>query len=420
MTDANARDASNASAPRVAASNVTVPDRKRIWVVSGSAGNGHTMAGVALTDAFQRHPLRPHVEHIDAVRMMRAGYGRIYRSGYLKLVDRMPAVWRALYEASDKRGSALTHGLTRLCGATFLRACQEASPDAVVCTHFLGPEILSPAIARGRLQTQLEVVVTDHDSHRIWYWPSVSRYFVPTPIIGSRLTLRFAVPPAHIEATGIPVRRQFVEAPSMHDARAMHGLRPDSPVVLFLSAGFAAGDTERAIHGMWLDRRDIQVVAICGRNERMRRRVARLARPSGATLRVLGFVDDVASWMATADLVIGKSGGVTVSECMAMGKPLLISGSIPGQEERNADAVVEAGAGFRALTAEDVRLRVSALLGEPARLARAAHAAKAFGRPGAADAIAARVMTRVSPHVVVRGPHFHGAGHGAGPRVPTA
>ena len=367
------------------------------------------MAGVALEEAFRRHPQRPEVVHVDAVSLMRAGYGRIYRRGYLLLVDRYPAVWRALYEASDARGSAVTHALTRLCGKTFLRACQQASPDAVVCTHFLAPEILSPALARGRLQTQLDVVVTDHDSHRIWHWPSVNRYYVPSSPIASRLTLRFAVPPDHIHVAGIPVRRQFLEAPSKDEATLRFGLRPDSPIVLFLSAGFAVGDTERAIHGMWLDRRDVQVVAICGRNERMRRRIERLARPSGATLRALGFVEDVASWMAAADLVVGKSGGITVSECMAMGKPLLISGSIPGQEERNADAVVEAGAGFRALSAEDVRLRVSALLQDPDRLRRAAVAAASFAKPHAATTIAADVMRRLAPRVTQRGPHFHGA-----------
>jgi processive 1,2-diacylglycerol beta-glucosyltransferase len=165
----------------------------------------------------------------------------------------------------------------------------------------------------------------------------------------------------------------------------------------------------RAIVGIWKERRDVQVIAVCGHNERLRRRIGALARPAGATLHALGFVDTVRELMAAADIVVAKSGGVTVSECMAAGKPLLISGSIPGQEERNADAVVEAGAGVRALTPEEVRWRVSRWLGDPARLAELGARARAFGRPDAANRVADHVAASIGAEETIRGPRFHGA-----------
>jgi processive 1,2-diacylglycerol beta-glucosyltransferase len=165
----------------------------------------------------------------------------------------------------------------------------------------------------------------------------------------------------------------------------------------------------QAILGLWRDRRDVQVIAVCGRNERLRRRIARLPRPAGAILHPLGFVQDVRGLMEVADVVVGKSGGISTAECMAAGRPLVISASIPGQEERNADAVVEAGAGVRALSPEEVRYRTGILLEDPDLRAAMARRARLFGRPDAAAEVADAVVRGLVPEELPVGPRFHGA-----------
>jgi processive 1,2-diacylglycerol beta-glucosyltransferase len=380
-----------------------------VLVVSGSAGHGHTMAGIAVREALRtRHPYLE-VAHVDAVARMLTPYKHTYRWGYVRLVDRHPLLWRALYEHTNRQTSTIGHALTVAAGGGFVRLCRGWKPDLVVCTHFLAPELLSRALRKGRISTQLQVVVTDHDTHRAWYWPDVSRYYVATDLVKARLALTYGVPIDRIEVTGIPVRAAFATQPDPTPVRITYGLDPGRPTVLFLTGGFAAGPMGRAILGIWRDRRDVQVVAVCGRNERLRRRIAALPRPEGATLLPLGFVQDVRGFMAVSDLVVAKSGGVTVAECMASGKPLVVSGSIPGQEERNADAVVEAGAGVRALTPEEIRWRVVRLLDEPARLRDLTLGAQAFAAPDAAGRVADRVAETLLPEEAPYGPRFHGA-----------
>jgi processive 1,2-diacylglycerol beta-glucosyltransferase len=170
----------------------------------------------------------------------------------------------------------------------------------------------------------------------------------------------------------------------------------------------------QCIQGLWADRPDLQVIAVCGRNVRLRRRIAALPRPEGGTIHPLGFRDDVPDLMAVADLVVGKSGGLSMSECTAMGRPFVVNSCIAGQEERNADALVAAGAGVKALTPEEVRWHVVRLLARPDDLRAMAARARAFGRPAAADDIADRVAERVGLPVVVA-PPAHGA-PAAGPR----
>jgi processive 1,2-diacylglycerol beta-glucosyltransferase len=368
------------------------------------------MAAHAIMQALRaRHP-GVVAEHIDAVAEMWTSYKHVYRWAYVRVVDRYPALWRSIYNSTNERSTALGHALTVLASGPFLKRVQDWRPDVVLCTHFLAPELLSRAMRRGALQCDLQAVVTDHDAHRIWYYPEVSRYFVGSEIVKARFALGYGVEEEAITVSGIPVREPFSRPVDPLPTRLSYALDPKRPTVLFLSGGFAAGPMARSMIGLWRDRRDVQIIAVCGRNERLRRRIARLPRPAGATLHALGFVDEVRELMEVADIVIAKSGGITTSECMAAGKPMVISAAIAGQEERNADAVVEAGAGFWAPTPEEVRWRVSRLLADPDLLRQTGQRAAAFGRPqAAADVADAVVASLPRQDGASTGPRFHGA-----------
>lgn len=381
----------------------------RVLVVSGSAGHGHVMAAEAVMAALRSQHAELDASHLDALTRMAATYARIYRWGYVRLVDRHPLLWRLLYGLTDKKPTRLGHWLTVLGGRRFIQAVRRWNPDVILCTHFLAPELLSRALRKGHIESKLHVLITDHDVHRVWHWPEVERYYVASDEVKARLALRFGVETDAIDVTGIPVRPQFSKRRNLAAARERYGIDPDRPTVVFLSGGFAAGNMADAITGIWLERRDTQIIAITGRNARMRRRLAALPRPTGAALRVLGFTRHVAEVVALADLVVGKAGGISTSEITALGKPFVVSAAIPGQEERNTMALAQAGAGVWAPTAEEVRLHVARLLDDPKALRAMARASKRFGRPKAAVAIADALAASVGPALGPPGPLFHGA-----------
>ena len=60
--------------------------------------------------------------------------------------------------------------------------------------------------------------------------------------------------------------------------------------------------------------------------------------------------------MSAVDLVVTKPGGLSVSECLAKAKPMLLVSPIPGQEERNADYLLEAGAAIKAASCSSAAL----------------------------------------------------------------
>ena len=100
--------------------------------------------------------------------------------------------------------------------------------------------------------------------------------------------------------------------------------------------------------------------------------------------------------MACSDLVITKPGGLTTSECLAMGVPMVVNAPIPGQEERNADYLLEQGAALKAVDLVSLEYRVRLLLAEPARLDQMRARASALGQPAAARRVLETVLGQLA------------------------
>ena len=105
-------------------------------------------------------------------------------------------------------------------------------------------------------------------------------------------------------------------------------------------------------------------------------------------LHAFGFVDNIHELMAMSDVVIGKGGGLTVSESLGMGRPLILFGSLPGQETRNAQCLVRHGAARLAPSFSDVLRFLIEFVDMPGLLQEYTQAAQKIGRPHAADEVA--------------------------------
>ncbi len=364
---------------------------KRLLVLSVSAGAGHTRAAQALVEAAAAGS-GVEVQHVDILKFTAPFYRKAYAQGYLQMVHRAPELWGYLYRASD-RGTrpAPPPGFVRLFDrvqfAAFRRFVREFAPDAVLSTHFLAAQVFAPYRKRGRDRFPLGLVVTDFDAHAFWVQPTADRFFVATEEVAAILAGR-GIARRRISVTGIPIAAPFGRRHDRAAARRRLGLSTDQPVVLVMSGGAGVGAFAGAVRTV-LGCGPVQVLAVAGRNEKLRRALSRVRAPGGSTLRVFGFVEDVASVMAAADLAVGKSGGLTASECLAMGLPLVVFDPIPGQEERNADFLLEAGAGVKAVGLAALAHKVAGLLADGARLRRMSRAARRSSRPRAASDIVA-------------------------------
>ncbi len=120
------------------------------------------------------------------------------------------------------------------------------------------------------------------------------------------------------------------------------------PVILISTGGFGVGPVVETVESVMLCRQQFQTVVLCGKNEKLRAQLTRYASERSIIFPATFIRSDTRIicrvYMAAADLMIGKSGGLTSSECLASGLPMLIVSPIPGQEERNANHLLEHGA----------------------------------------------------------------------------
>jgi processive 1,2-diacylglycerol beta-glucosyltransferase len=367
---------------------------RRLLVLSVSAGAGHTRAGEALEEAARSRWPAADVRHVDILDFTLSLYRKGYVRSYLEMVNRAPELWGYLYQASDhpKRfslQSKLVRLFDRLEFARFRRFVRDFHPDAVLTTHFLACQIFAPYRRRGRDRVPLGVVVTDFDAHAFWVQPTADRFFVGAPEVKALLAAR-GIPADKISVTGIPIKPAFSKRLSRSALRKRLGLTKERPVVLVMSGGAGVGAFAEAVKSV-LDCGPVDVLAVAGRNEKARRRLGKVRVPERSSLHVFGFVEDVASLMAVADLAVGKSGGLTTAECLAMGLPLVVFNPIPGQEERNCDFLLEAGAGLKAIGPAMLSYKVSSLLSDEPRRRRMSRAARRVGRPRAAREILRKI-----------------------------
>lgn len=344
-----------------------------IWIVHCPAGGGHRAAAEALADETRQ--LGATAEVVDALAFTPAWFAKSYVQTHLTSTHYAPWAYGFGYHHSNRRHPALDRVRRRvdgLIGARLLDAVERARPDAIIGTHFFPLSVLGRARLRGRLSRPLVGVVTDFAAHAFWAEPGVDRYCVTHG--GAALDLiRHGIPRAAIATTGIPVRGAFGRIP---DARTEGELR-----VLITSGGFGIGPLRSALCS-FSGVANVSLTVVCGDNERQRARLAALAEANGLRANVLGFERDMPARIAEAHVILGKPGGMTVSEALAAGRPMALMGTCPGQEAHNEAWLELNGA---AITVDPARAgRALARLWATGTLSLMARAARRLGTPRAA------------------------------------
>ena len=377
--------------------------KPRLLLLSASSGAGHVRAAQALEKAFAARG-DCIVEHIDVIHHVSKVFQRLYDKTYISMVRRAPELMGLLYDRTDKPWKKMRRRLAvdRLNTQPMIRMLKRVQPDLCIATHFLPAEIIAWLRAKKKLQTHNAVVVTDYDVHAMWLCRTVDRYYVAIPEAAEYLA-GIGVPRDILRVTGIPVDPLFSVPVDQGAARKHLKLDAMAPVLLIAAGGYGIGPVEQLVRDLLALQKPWQIVAIAGKSEQVKKKLDDLAAiagnltkgnsPSGSPRLVpVGFTKEMDQYMAAADLLVGKAGGLTTSEALSRALPMALIEPIPGQEERNADHLLEEGAAIRCNNLPAAAWKISGLLGDPPRLARMKEAARKLGNPNAAAEIAADAL----------------------------
>jgi processive 1,2-diacylglycerol beta-glucosyltransferase len=350
------------------------------------AGTGHRMAAEALAEKGRQ--LGHTVEIVDALSLAPSWFARAYVEAHRIGSRYTPGLYGEVFAAANRPSSfrePLRRALDRAMGERLVDfVCREA-PEVVIATHFYPLTELGKLRREGRLDARLVAVVTDYVTHGFWIVPGVDLYCV-APGGAAADVNRFAGSSTDVAVTGIPVRSAFAEIPNWKRPSSGKRLR-----LLVTSGGLGAGPLGKIVRGCQ-GLAGVELDVVCGRRPALARELQLLTQRLGVAATIAEFADDMPERMARAHVVVGKSGGLTMTECLVAGRPMIVVGACPGQEVDNLETLRTWGAGRDAKAREAGRLALTWLANDD--LERMAQAARARATPDAAERVFAAIEER--------------------------
>lgn len=367
---------------------------RRILILSASYGEGHNAAARALAAGFDRACGPDTANIVDAFALASPRIDRISRRLYLRLINDAPRVWSRVYGWLDQVDVVRPNlGFFRREIRLLADLIAREQPAAICCTYPLYPFFLEEVERRlGPLPPVFNVVTDSISIHSLWWRARCDGWFLPNADSADVL-LRAGVPPAQVHVCGFPVPSFFSDHADTYAPPALE--RNVEPKVLHLvhSGKRNAEDIARAL----MLETDWAITCAVGRDERMRRRLSRLALNRPFPTRVLGWTDQIARLLMTHHAVVSKAGGATTQEAIAAQCPMIVSQIVPGQEEGNYELLRRHGVGALATTPAAVLTTLRAAFADQGRLWRDwRKALAALATPRAADDIAREVVDLVA------------------------
>ena len=317
-----------------------------VVIVYTPVGGGHKAAAMAVAEAARGRGLT--VDLLDLFAWAPSIVGATYTTAHLGGTTMTPGLYGMGYFAANRRDGALEplrRGFDHVAFSRIVNRVCESQPRAVIATHHLPLVVLGRARRQGWLTAPLTGVITDYTSHACWAEPGVDAFCVPCPRAARELEAH-GIPRSLMTETGIPVRPAFEAIPEV-----VQPVRGERLRVLVTSGSFGVGPM-KAIVRSFAGREDVALTVICGSARGAVARVSRVAEEAGVRARVLGFERDMAARVREAHVVVGKAGGLTVTETMAAGRPMILVGTVPGNELSNERLVLTGGAGLGAAPRE--------------------------------------------------------------------
>ena len=371
------------------------PMYDKVLILSATAGAGHVRAAQAIEKAFALCGGAREVRHVDTLQYTNPLFRKFYADAYLSMCKRAPMVMGWLYDHMDTPfvDHKLARAFNKLNTGPFVDFLQDYRPDICICTHFLPSEIIAFLKAKRRVSCPLAIVVTDLDAHGMWLARDCDHYFLAMEETAEHLKA-LGVPPERLSITGIPIDPVFAEPKDRRSMRLKLGLAPDRTTILVTLGGFSVFPIENLVTVLARIQHPVQIVTICGHNTELQAKLTELAPGIAGShpVHVVGFTTAMDEYMAAADILVGKPGGLTTSEALARGLILCIVNPIPGQEERNSDHLLEENAAIRCNNLPALPWKIDRLLDDPARMALIRANVARLAHPNSAQLIVQRLV----------------------------
>jgi processive 1,2-diacylglycerol beta-glucosyltransferase len=389
---------------------------KRIVILTLSVGSGHVQASSVVRDALDDGPEKLDLQVLDAIPLSEPWFPWLYVQPYWWMLRYRRDVWRWLYEwRQRKRHRSTAPGWVFRSGCVkVLKELQAFQPHLVIVTEVGAAEIAALGKREGWYNAPILAVLTDFQAESPWLQPEIDFYCVATEQAKSQL-IGWGISPHRILISGIPIDPAFALPFEKREIVRSLGLQPNRPVALLMAGGMGLAPLDRIARQLERCGLPLQVVAVAGHDRVLYDKLRGLRHRIALELLPFGWTDRVPELMAAADVLVTKPGGLTVSEALASGLPMILTHPIPGPEERNILYLVRHRVAVHAPRVEQIPAITSELLTRQGPRQEMARLARELSRPGASHSIAqvAKAMLEKATYIDLLAPSPLGSGQSA-------
>lgn len=367
---------------------------KKILVISVKAGAGHLKAAEALEDYLKSHYPDMGVKNIDLLDYASILIKFLYGQMYIDIIKTAPELFAYAYKNYESTKKFIKPRLLidKFNFSDLFKFVDGFNPDIVIATHFISAAILANYKEKSGKNYKIAEVLTDYEFHPLWLVDNIDLFFTATEEVKNGLVF-YGADEKKVIVSGIPIHQKFSEVKNKNDLRKKYGLVDNTLAVLISAGSFGLTPLSEAIEDFGKIKEDFQMLIICGNNEKFKKEMNDFKIKEPRLKQVFGFVDFMDELMAMSDILITKAGGITVSEALAVGLPMILIEPIPGQEEANADYLIERGAAIKARNLPALIHKTRELIINQEKLNQMSQAAKRISKPFASRSIIETIIS---------------------------
>ena len=348
---------------------------KKIIIFYGSYGGGHLSASRSIKEYIENNYSDTEILMLDCMEYISKTINKVTTKAYSSMAKNAKWAWGKIYYHSSKGPLfSITNNSQKLLALRLNKLLQEFEPDLIISTHPFSSQMCAYLKNKYKISCEIATIITDYAPHVQWlmYPEQVDYFFVAHEKMKLEL-VKHGIEENKIYATGIPLSNRFLAHYDKENILSEFNLSQNRKTILFFAGGeygFGKDKTLNILRTLIKSFSNFQIIAIAGKNKKMQNNFEELVKENNVSefVKILPFTNKVPELMSISDLVITKPGGLTTTESLASGLPIIVINPIPGQETENAEFLEENNVGIWLKAKDNIEEKLFAIFNQPETL----------------------------------------------------
>lgn len=365
---------------------------KKILIYTVTSGEGHNSIAKAIKEKLEQNPDN-HVKIIDIFKK----YGKptkhtFINDGYIAACKYYLPLYNAVFRSlqlkePNDRNKRIAQNWIDYETPQILKDIYSFQPDVIIGTHFYTGIAITNLKKIYTIPAKTMVVLFDYTVHPFWECSTDIEYLItPSEELHNQLIFK-GYKEEQLLPYGLPVKESFKEILTKEDARKKLNINPNLFTCLIMIGGGSFGGTERILKKLLKIKRNFQIIVVNGKDEESKKKIDQLLEKNKCNKPVLnlGFINYVATTMFASDCIIGKCGGVTVTESLNANRLLLAEDTLAQQEYDNLLYLISHNASIKINKELKIEDAIPLLIDNPSIITKLEKSIEKIKRPDALE-----------------------------------